>query len=176
VAHLAEPTSAVARVPLVDRWPRVVAAVAQAPGGLGRALGTISRTGTHQAGAATAVRWRRAKTMAPVGCGGATVVACGGEQACEARNTPGFLEERRKRGEWVTGADKSTKNPHGCTVHRGGERFESAWLTASGRVRCSPEVEGGWRAPVWSLRGWGGGEVGCHRELDSAEGRLDGLN
>jgi hypothetical protein len=120
VAHLAEPTSAVARVPLVDRWPRVVAAVAQAPGGLGRALGTISRTGTHQAGAATAVRWRRAKTMAPVGCGGATVVACGGEQAREARNMSRFLEEQRERrvGHWSRQIDKESPRLH-CSPRRG---------------------------------------------------------
>jgi hypothetical protein len=58
--------------------------------------------------------------MAPVGGGGAMVVACGGEHAREARNTLGFLEEQRERGERVTGANTSTKNPHGCIVHRSG--------------------------------------------------------
>jgi hypothetical protein len=37
--------------------------------------------------------------MAPIGDGGATVVACRGEQAREARNMPGFLEEQRERRE-----------------------------------------------------------------------------
>jgi hypothetical protein len=59
--------------------------------------GNILRMGTHQANAATAVRRRQAETMAPNDGGGATVVAYGGEKACEARNTPGFLEEQRER-------------------------------------------------------------------------------
>jgi hypothetical protein len=91
----------------------------------------------------------------------------------------GFLNNR-ERGERVIRADKLTKTPCGCTVHRGGERFESTWLTASGRGRCSLEAEGGRRAPVWLIGGgWGGGEAGCRRELDSAvmaEGRSAGLN
>jgi hypothetical protein len=54
-----------------------------------RASGIVSRMGTLT----RTVRQRRAKTMAPVGGGGATVVACGGEKAHEAHNTLGFLEE-----------------------------------------------------------------------------------
>jgi hypothetical protein len=42
---------------------------------------------------ATAVRQRRAETMALIDDRGATVVAYGGEQAREACNTLGFLEE-----------------------------------------------------------------------------------
>jgi hypothetical protein len=38
-----------------------------------------------------------------------------------------------------------------------GKSFESAWLTASGRGRCSPDAEGGQRAPFWLLGE--GGEV-----------------
>jgi hypothetical protein len=68
----------------------------------------------------------------------------------------GFLKNR-ERGERVTGADKLTNNSRGCIVHHGGERFESAWLTASGRGRCSPETKGGRHAPVWWLGE--GGEV-----------------
>jgi hypothetical protein len=68
----------------------------------------------------------------------------------------GFLKNR-EWGERVTGAGKSTKNPRRCTIHHGGERFESTWLMASGRGRCSLEAEGGWCALVWLLRG--GGEV-----------------
>jgi hypothetical protein len=94
--------------------------------------------------------------MAPIGGGGATGVTYGGEQAREARNMPGFLKNR-ERGERVTRADKSTKNPHGCTVHHSGESFESTWLTALGRGRCSPEAKGGQRASVWLFGG--GGEV-----------------
>jgi hypothetical protein len=93
--------------------------------------------------------------MAPVGGGGATMVAYKGEKAHEGRNTPRFLEEERERGKRVTGAGKSTKNPRGCTIHRSGEKFESAWLTASGWGRCSPEAEGGRHALVWLLRGVG---------------------
>jgi hypothetical protein len=66
----------------------------------------------------------------------------------------GFLKNR-ERGERVIGASKSTKNSHGCTVYRGGERFESTWLTASGWGRCLPDAEGGRRVPVWLLRGGG---------------------
>jgi hypothetical protein len=59
--------------------------------------GNVSRTGAHQAGAAPVVRQRRAETMAPVGSRGATVVACRGEMAREARNMLGFLKEQRER-------------------------------------------------------------------------------
>jgi hypothetical protein len=62
-----------------------------------------------------------------------------------------------ERGERVTGVGKLTKNPHGCTVHHGGERFKSVWLTTLGRGRCSSKAGGGRRAPVWLLGG--GGEV-----------------
>jgi hypothetical protein len=48
---------------------------------------------------AMAVRQRRAETMALIDDRGATVVAFGGENACEARNTMGFLEEHRERRE-----------------------------------------------------------------------------
>jgi hypothetical protein len=81
--------------------------------------GNVSSTGIDQASAATA----GAETMEPVDGGGATVVACGGEKGREAHNTSGFLEEQRERSERVTGAGKSTKNSHGCTIHHGRERF-----------------------------------------------------
>jgi hypothetical protein len=58
------------------------------------------------------------------------VVACRGEKAREACNTPGFLEEQRERGVRVTGAGKSIRIPAVKLFTRGGERFESAWLTA----------------------------------------------
>jgi hypothetical protein len=106
--------------------------------------------------------------MAPIGGGGATGVTCEGEQAREARNTPSFLKNR-ERGERITRADKSTKNPHGCTVHHSGERFESTWLTASGRGRCSPEAKGGRRASVWLLGG--GGEVVRRAAIESSTRR-----
>jgi hypothetical protein len=77
----------------------------------------------------------------------------------------GFLKNR-ERGERVTGAGKSTKNPRGCTIHRGGERFESAWLMASGRGRCSLEAEGGRCTPVWLLGG--GGEVARRAAVGSS--------
>jgi hypothetical protein len=35
----------------------------------------------------------------------------------------GFLSNR-EGGQGVTGANESTKNPHGGTVHHGGEQFE----------------------------------------------------
>jgi hypothetical protein len=73
------------------------------------------------------------------------------------------------RGEKVTGASKSTKNHQGCTIHRGGERFESAWLMTSGWGRCLPEAEGGRRAPVWSLEG--GAEVARWAAIESSPQR-----
>jgi hypothetical protein len=93
--------------------------------------------------------------MAPVSGGCAMVVACGGEKAREAHNTPEFLEEQRERGERVTRVGKSTKNPRDCTIHHDGERFESTWLTVSGWGRCSPEAEGGQCTPVCLLGGVG---------------------
>jgi hypothetical protein len=54
----------------------------------------------------------------------------------------GFLKNT-ERGERVTGADKSTKNPRGCTVHHGGERFESAWLMASSGEDVNYRPKGG---------------------------------
>jgi hypothetical protein len=71
----------------------------------------------------------------------------------------GFLKNR-ERGERVTRAGKSTKNPRDCTVHHDGERFESTWLTTSGRGRCSLEAEGGQCTSVCLLGGvgrWRGG-------------------
>jgi hypothetical protein len=108
VAHLAEPadvpsvctrvvttaaTGTAARVPQVDRRPRVATAVAQVPGGLRESVGHRFEDEDSLGNAVTAVWRRRAEMMTPVGGRGATVVTYRGEQACEAHNTPGFFEE-----------------------------------------------------------------------------------
>jgi hypothetical protein len=54
----------------------------------------------------------------------APAVACGEEEVGEARNAPRFLEQQRG-GQGITGADESTMNSHGGTVHRGGEQLEN---------------------------------------------------
>jgi hypothetical protein len=156
-------------VPPVDRWPRVAAATAQARGGLGESVrqhfedgdspGQCGGRGPKQwhLSATEALRWSPAEE----------------KRLMRLTTRRGFLKNR-ERG---IGASKSIKNPHGCTVHHGGEKFEFVWLMALGQGRCSPEAEGGRRAPVWLLRG--GGEVGCHQELNSmvmVEGCSDGFN
>jgi hypothetical protein len=54
--------------------------------------------------------------MAPVGGGGTTVVACGGEQAREAHNTLGFLKNRE--GHWSRQIDKESPWLH-CSPRAG---------------------------------------------------------
>jgi hypothetical protein len=53
------------------------------------------------------------------------VIACGEEEVGEARNAPRFLEQQRG-GQGVIGADESTKNPHGGTIHHGGGTIGNA--------------------------------------------------
>jgi hypothetical protein len=56
----------------------------------------------------------------------ALVVVCGEGEVGEARNAPRFLEQQRG-GQGVTGANESTKNSHGGTVHRGGDNWKMRW-------------------------------------------------
>jgi hypothetical protein len=104
-----------ARVPPVDWWPRVAAAAAQARGGLGESVGQHFEDGDSpgQCGgggpkqwhlsAAEALRWSPAEE----------------KRLMRLATRRGFLKNR-ERSERVIGASKSTKNPHGCTVHHGG--------------------------------------------------------
>jgi hypothetical protein len=89
------------------------------------------------------------------------VVACEGGGACEVRNASGLIEEVRD-GQEITRADGSTMNPHGGTVHHGGEKQKSVRFMASRWGRCALEAEGGRRAPILcGGRGERGGEGGC---------------
>jgi hypothetical protein len=96
------------------------------------------------------------------------VVDYGEEEVSEACNAPRFLEHR-EGGQGVTGADESTKNPHGGTIHRGGEQLEMRW---SRWVLMGKEWLGGTEEdtrpdPAHRRGGWCGVEAGW-RELTSA--------
>jgi hypothetical protein len=65
---------------------------------------------------------------------------------------------KREGDKRITGADGSTMNPRGGTVHHGREKQKSVQFTTSRRGRCEPEAKVGWCAPI--LCG-GQGERGC---------------
>jgi hypothetical protein len=168
----------------VDRWPRVAATVAQAPGGLGESVRQHFEDGDSPGrcgggglkrwhpSAAEALWWSPAEEKRPV----------------RLATRQGFLKNR-ERGERVTGAGKLTKNPRSCTVHHDGERFESAWLTASGgedvhrrpkgvgvlQFGCSEGVER-WRGglPSGAQLGGNGGRALGRLEPKLRERRMGG--